>query len=237
MSNSQKQINIAIDGYSSCGKSTIAKLLANKIGYIYIDSGAMYRAITYFALERGIIKDKSIFTQQLIKALPTLHVKFIKNDKGIAETYLNGINIEKPIRTLEVSSCVSQVSAIKQVRSKLVSLQQLMSKDKGVVMDGRDIGTAVFPDAEIKFFMNSEMDLRVERRYQELIAKGDRVSMDAVKENLRKRDHIDTTRDESPLRKADDAIEIDNSNITIDDLVDNMYQMVCSKVADVCLVT
>jgi len=231
---SNTSINIAIDGYSSCGKSTVAKLLAKRIGYIYIDSGAMYRAITYFALERGIIKDKSLFIPSLIKALPLLHVKFIKNKKGQVETYLNGKNIEKSIRTLEVSNCVSQISAIKEVRDKLVSLQQMMGQDKGVVMDGRDIGTAVFPDAEIKFFMISDSELRIERRYQELKAKGDQVSMRDVEANLRKRDHIDTTRKESPLVKADDAIEIDNSGISIEDLVENMYQMVCTKVEEVC---
>ncbi len=232
---SQKQINIAIDGYSSCGKSTVAKLLAKRVGYIYIDSGAMYRAITYFALQRGIIKDKSIYKPSLLKALPSLHIRFKNNEKGQVQTYLNGENIEKEIRTMHVSAHVSQVSAIKEVREKLVALQQDMGKEKGVVMDGRDIGTTVFPDAEIKFFLVSDLDLRVERRRAELQAKGIQVTSKEVEDNLRKRDYIDSNREESPLTKAKDAIEIDNSEVSLEVLVEQLHQMICDKVNELCV--
>ena len=232
MTTSKQKINIAIDGYSACGKSSVAKLLAKKLNYIYIDSGAMYRAVTLYALERGIIKDNSIYKPSLLRNLPELDISFEKGDKEFAETYLNGENVEKSIRTLEVSRYVSQVSSLVEVREKLVALQRKMGKKKGVVMDGRDIGSTVFPDAELKFFMVSDMDLRVNRRYEELVARGDKITLKEVEENLRKRDYADTTRQESPLIKPNDAIEINNSEIDLDELVDQLYQIVVDKIEE-----
>lgn len=232
MTTSKQKINIAIDGYSACGKSSVAKLLAKKLNYIYIDSGAMYRAVTLYALERGIIKDNSIYKPSLLRNLPELDISFEKGDKEFAETYLNGENVEKSIRTLEVSKYVSQISSLVEVREKLVALQRKMGKKKGVVMDGRDIGSTVFPDAELKFFMISDMDLRVNRRYEELIARGDKITLKEVEENLRKRDYADTTRKESPLIKPKDAIEIDNSELELDELVDQLYQIVVDKIEE-----
>ena len=212
------KIIIAIDGYSSTGKSTVAKQLAKHLGYVYIDSGAMYRAITYFAMTKGYIDDKGFNIDELISKLDDIEINFVFNkDLGFAEVYLNGVNVEKEIRTLEVSNFVSKVSAVPQVRQQMVKQQHQMGEKKGIVMDGRDIGTVVFPNAELKLFMTASAETRALRRYNELKAKGDEVSFEAVLKNVQERDHLDSTREDSPLYKAADAIEIDNSNMSLEE--------------------
>ena len=209
---------IAIDGFSSCGKSTFAKAIAQKLGYAYIDTGAMYRAVTLFALQNGMITNGTIDIPALIGRLNDIRITFRRNSEtGENETFLNGECVERNIRTIAVSEAVSEISAIKEVRQKLVSLQQAMGKDKAIVMDGRDIGTNVFPDADIKIFMTASPEIRTQRRYDELIKKGMPASWDEISQNLAKRDHIDQTREESPLRQASDAIVLDNSNMTPDE--------------------
>lgn len=211
-----KKIIIAIDGFSSCGKSTMAKDLARKIGYVYIDSGAMYRAATLFALQRGFIQNGQLDADALRTHLGEIHIEFhINPQTGLPETYLNGENVEKAIRTMEVSGHVSPVSALAFVRKAMVEQQQAMGRKKGIVMDGRDIGTTVFPDAELKIFVTASPEVRAQRRVDELMAKGDQVSFEEVLENVKTRDYIDQTREESPLRKADDALLLDNSHLTI----------------------
>jgi CMP/dCMP kinase len=210
-----KKITIAIDGFSSTGKSTLAKQLAKKLGYIYVDTGAMYRAVSLFAMQNDYISTTKFDKKSLIENLPFINLEFIYNSElGFAEMYLNTTNVEKEIRTLEVSSFVSKIAEISEVRTKLVEQQQEMGKNKGIVMDGRDIGTVVFPDAELKIFMTASSETRAQRRYDELQAKGDQVSYDDVLKNVQERDYIDTHRDDSPLVMADDAIEIDNSYLS-----------------------
>jgi len=210
-----KKITIAIDGFSSTGKSTLAKELANYLGYVYVDTGAMYRAVALFAMQNGYISPNFFDSDALIKRLPEIKLVFKFNaDLGFAEMYLNGINVEKEIRTIEVSNYVSKVAEISEVRSKLVEQQQEMGRNKGIVMDGRDIGTVVFPDAELKIFMTASPRTRAERRFKELMKKGDDVTFEEVLKNVEERDYIDTHRDDSPLVKADDAIEFDNSTIS-----------------------
>jgi cytidylate kinase len=215
----RKKINIAIDGYSSCGKSTIAKAVAKALYYFYVDTGAMYRAITLFALQNNCIKkDQTIDEPMLIRLLDHVVVSFKYNtDSGEQEIYLNGVNVEKEIRSIQVSNHVSLVSAVKEVRIKLVRLQKRLAESKGVVMDGRDIGTVVMPDAELKIFMMADADVRSRRRYDELIAAGLDVSFEEIKSNITNRDLIDTTREIDPLRQAEDAVVVDNSNLTIDE--------------------
>ncbi|PWH81927.1 (d)CMP kinase [Algibacter marinivivus] len=220
------KITIAIDGFSSTGKSTVAKQLAKALGYVYVDSGAMYRAVTFYAMENGLINDDDFNSEALIYQLQDINISFKFNaNLGFAEVYLNEVNIEKQIRTLEVSSFVSQVAAISEVRQKLVEQQQKMGKNKGVVMDGRDIGTIVFPDAELKLFMTASAETRAERRYQELIERGDKVEYNAVLNNVQERDYIDSNRKDSPLVKAKDAIEIDNSNLTLEEQFNKILQL------------
>ena len=210
-----RHITIAIDGYSSTGKSTLAKLLAKKLGYVYVDSGAMYRAVTYYAMGNGLIDDSSFKVKELIQQLPKINIGFKYNkDLGFAEVYLNSVNVEKEIRTLEVSSYVSQVSTVPEVRQELVKQQQEMGKSKAVVMDGRDIGTIVFPNAELKIFLTASPEIRAKRRFYELMDKGQDVSYEEVLGNVQERDYIDSNRQTSPLCKASDAIEIDNSNLS-----------------------
>ena len=209
------KITIAIDGYSSTGKSTVAKQLAKTLGYVYVDSGAMYRAVTLYAMQNKLISDDFFNKEQLIAQLKDIDISFKFNEQlGIAEAYLNGQNVEKEIRSLEVSQCVSQVSAIAQVRQQLVKQQQLFGKNKGVVMDGRDIGSVVFPEAELKIFMTASADIRAKRRYQELSEKGENISFEDVLENVKSRDYLDSTRKDSPLIKVKDSIVIDNSHLT-----------------------
>lgn len=212
------KIIIAIDGFSSTGKSTVAKQLAKELNYIYVDTGAMYRAVTYFALENKFIGEDFFNEAALIDRLGDISITFKFNlAAGFAEVYLNGKNIEAEIRTLRVSKYVSPVATLSEVRRKLVEQQQLMGKDKGIVMDGRDIGTVVFPNAELKIFMTASAETRAKRRYKELIDRGHKLSYEDVLENVTTRDHIDSTREDSPLVKAADAIEIDNSDLTIEE--------------------
>ncbi len=209
-----KKITIAIDGFSSTGKSTIAKQLAKTLGYVYVDTGAMYRAIAFFAMQNNIISKEFFDKERLIANLPLIHLEFHFNPNlGFAEMYLNGTNIEKEIRTIEVSNFVSKVAEISQVRAKLVELQKEMGKNKAIVMDGRDIGTVVFPDAELKIFMTASSQTRAQRRFDELQKKGDNVSFEEVLKNVEARDYIDTHRADSPLVKAANAIKIDNSHL------------------------
>ncbi|MDE6802531.1 MAG: (d)CMP kinase [Muribaculaceae bacterium] len=212
-----KKITIAIDGYSSSGKSSMAKALARSIGYRYIDSGAMYRAVTLYAMRNGMVAaDGEVAVDRLVSELPNIHVDF-KIEDGNQITLLNGENVETEIRQLPVSNNVSQVSAIPAVRQYLVRLQQAFGRDKGIVMDGRDIGTTVFPDAELKIFVNASAQTRAQRRVKELCDKGQIVSYEEILANVVKRDHIDETREESPLRRADDAVDLDNSTMTIEE--------------------
>lgn len=218
-----QNITIAIDGYSSTGKSTIAKQLAKHLGYIYVDTGAMYRAVTLFTMRNGFIDNEHFDIVALVSKLDKVEISFTFNPElGFAEVYLNGENIEKEIRTLEVSSFVSKVAAIPEVRYQLVKQQQQMGKDKGVVMDGRDIGTVVFPYAELKLFMTASAEKRARRRYDELIDRGDKVTYEDVLRNVQERDYIDTHREDSPLVKAEDAIEIDNSDLTLESQFDKV---------------
>lgn len=211
-----KKITIAIDGFSSCGKSTMAKDLAREIGYIYIDSGAMYRAVTLYCIENGLVDDKEINTDKLREAMKDIRISFQLNaETGRPDTYLNGVNVESKIRTMEVSSLVSPVATLDFVREAMVARQQAMGKEKGIVMDGRDIGTTVFPDAELKIFVTASAEVRAQRRYDELKAKGQEASYEEILANVKERDFIDQNRKVSPLRKADDAILLDNSNLTI----------------------
>lgn len=212
-----KKITIAIDGYSSCGKSTMAKDLAREVGYIYVDTGAMYRAVTLFAMRNGMFDAEGNIDEARLKALlPEVSISFRKNDNTtLPETCLNGESVERDIRTLEVSEHVSPIAALPFVREKLVEQQQAMGKEKGIVMDGRDIGTVVFPDAELKIFVTASAEIRAQRRFKELEAKGMAADYDAILKNVEQRDYIDTHRETSPLRKADDALVLDNSHLSI----------------------
>ncbi|GHV17932.1 cytidylate kinase [Bacteroidia bacterium] len=214
-----KKIVIAIDGFSSNGKSTMAKSLAKEIGYIYIDSGAMYRAITLYCIKQGLFDGNKLDEKGLQEQIKDIKVEFqLNKESGTPDTYLNGENVEAQIRSMEVSSKVSVVSAIPFVRRAMVALQQDMGKKKGIVMDGRDIGTVVFPNAELKIFVTAGAEIRAQRRFDELRSKGDnKTTFEEVLENLKSRDHMDQTRAESPLLKADDAILLDNSYMTIDE--------------------
>ena len=206
----KKMINVAIDGTSSSGKSTMAKALAKSVGYTYIDTGAMYRSVALFCLRHGLITDGKVDVERLLPMLPDINISF-KIEEGKQITYLNGENVENEIRGLEVSNNVSLVAAIAEVRHAMVRLQQEMGKNKGVVMDGRDIGTVVLPDAEIKLYVTTSPEIRAKRRFDEMRAKGDTsVTLDDIIANVKMRDHLDTTRKESPLRKADDAVEVDS---------------------------
>lgn len=222
-----QKLIIAIDGYSSSGKSTLAKLLAKKLGFIHIDSGAMYRAITLFAMHHKFIDGRNVLINNLLDALPDIDIRFKKNDDTHEnETWLNGENVEKEIREMEVSSKVSLIAKIPEVRIFAVDLQRKMGEEKGIVMDGRDIGTVVFPHADLKIFLNASVEERAERRYQELQKKGNKVSFEEVLENLKERDEIDTTREVSPLRQAEDAILIDNGNLSVEQTIEKVMEIV-----------
>jgi len=222
-----KKITIAIDGFSSTGKSTLAKQLANHVGYAYVDTGAMYRAVTLYAMENGFIAEDFFNKEGLLNSLEDITLQFLYNpDLGFAEMFLNEENVEGKIRKIEVSNLVSRVAEVSAVRSMLVKQQQHMGENKGVVMDGRDIGTVVFPNAELKLFMTASPEVRARRRFDELTAKGDNVSYAEVLKNVQDRDHIDTHRKDSPLVKADDAIEIDNSYLTIYEQFDKVLALV-----------
>ena len=214
----KKKIVIAIDGFSSCGKSTFAKAIAAKLGYIFIDTGAMYRAVTLYALEQGAIVEGEVDGERVEQLLGEVEISFrFNSERGASDIYVNGVYAEDRIRGIEVSNCVSKVSSIGAVREKLVAMQQQMGSERGVVMDGRDIGTVVFPDAELKIFMTADPKVRAERRYKELTAKGDEVTMEEILENVISRDQADMTRAISPLRRAEDALELDNSYMSVEE--------------------
>lgn len=231
--NSGKKIIIAIDGFSSTGKSTVAKQLASKLGYVYVDTGAMYRMVALFSFENRCIDTVSFNPKKLTSLLDQIELSFVFNESlGFAEAYLNGLNVESRIRTLEISNFVSRVASVSEVRTKLVDIQQEMGVNKGLVMDGRDIGTVVFPDAELKLFMNASASTRAKRRFDELIEKGDDVTYEEILENVTSRDAQDTSRKDSPLVKAKDAIEIDNSNLTREEQFDKIYKLALLAVGD-----
>ncbi|WP_010135802.1 (d)CMP kinase [Ochrovirga pacifica] len=229
---SKKKIIIAIDGFSSTGKSTVAKELAKYLGYIYVDTGAMYRAVTLYALQHQIAKDQKVNSKELKEQLGQVHIQFrYNNSLGYSEVYLNGSMVEHKIRGMEVSSYVSKVAAISEVRKKMVALQQNMGKEKGVVMDGRDIGTVVFPEAELKLFMTASAETRAKRRYDEMLAKGvTDLTYQEVYDNVVQRDEIDTQRKDSPLVKASDAIEIDNSQMSREEQFEYILSLVQKKI-------
>jgi cytidylate kinase len=211
-----KKITIAIDGHSSCGKSTMAKDLAREVGYVYVDTGAMYRSVTLYALRNGLFTNEGIKEDELRQQMPNIQISFKFNpETGRPDTYLNGELVEQDIRTMEVSSHVSPIATLGFVREAMVAQQQQMGKDKGVVMDGRDIGTVVFPDAELKIFVTASAEVRAQRRYDELKAKGMEADYDDILKNVQERDYIDSHREVSPLRQAPDAILLDNSQMTI----------------------
>ncbi|MCB0455387.1 MAG: (d)CMP kinase [Aequorivita sp.] len=226
------KITIAIDGYSSTGKSTVAKQLADYLGYVYVDSGAMYRAVTLYAMQNDIISKNNFNIEKLKESLPSINLRFEKkSDWKKAHVFLNGKDVENEIRNLEVSEFVSPIATIHEVRVKLVAQQQQMGLEKGVVMDGRDIGTVVFPKAELKIFMNASANERAQRRYQELLDRGEVVEFKNVLKNIEERDHIDTTREDSPLIKAADAIEIDNSEMNLEDQFHVVLQLAKDRIA------
>ncbi len=221
-----KKIIIAVDGYSSTGKSTTAKAVAKALGYVYIDTGAMYRGVTYLALEKGLVSTQGVEIKPLMKALRHSKFNFVYNPAlGFSELYLDGKNIEDNIRSIDVANWVSEIAKQPEVRTFLVNLQRKMGEEKGVVMDGRDIGTVVFPEAELKIFMTASEEVRAQRRFKELQTKGEKISFEEVLANIKHRDHVDTTRKESPLRKADDAITIDNTHLTIEEQVDKILSI------------
>ena len=224
-----KKITIAIDGFSSTGKSTLAKQLAKELGYIYVDTGAMYRAVALYAMQHDYISETHFDKESLVAKLPKVTLQLLFNPElGFAEMYLNEVNVETEIRTLAVSNFVSKVAEVSEVRSKLVEQQQHMGENKGIVMDGRDIGTVVFKDAELKLFMTASSETRAKRRYQELIEKGQEVTYEDVLKNVEERDYIDTHREDSPLVKASDAIEIDNSQLSISEQFQKVLELVKS---------
>ena len=225
-----KKITIAVDGFSSCGKSTLAKQLAAKLGYVYIDSGAMYRAVTLYALRNNMIVDEELDTKKLIASLDDVKIHFELNANGEPQTFLNGTNVEREIRKIYVSQWVSPVAAVPEVRHVMVAQQQKMGEAKGVVMDGRDIGTTVFPNAELKIFVTADVDVRAQRRYDEMLSKGEPADMAEVKQNLQERDRIDQSRAESPLRKADDAVVLDNSHITREEQLQIAYDWAMERI-------
>jgi cytidylate kinase len=226
------KITIAIDGFSSTGKSTIARQLGEWLGYLYVDTGAMYRAITLFAMRNDFISENHFEPEKLIATLPEIRISFKKTKTlGPAEVYLNDENVEKQIRTLMVSEFVSPIATISEVRKKLVEQQQLMGQGKGVVMDGRDIGTVVFPDADLKIFLDASAEKRANRRFKELQERGDDPSFEEVLNNVQERDHIDSTREDSPLKMAVDAIRIDNSEMNIEDQFHIILQLAKDRIA------
>ncbi|MCB0476226.1 MAG: (d)CMP kinase [Flavobacteriaceae bacterium] len=229
----EKKIIIAVDGYSSTGKSTVAKELAKKLGYLYVDTGAMYRAVTLYAMQNNWVGEQYFDSASLIANLSAIDLQFRFNEKlRFSEMYLNGRNVEKKIRTIEVSKLVSQVSAIPEVRSKLVELQHKMGQDKGLVMDGRDIGTVVFPKAELKIFMTASPKKRAVRRYKELIEKGHEVEFEEILHNVEQRDFLDSTRKTSPLVKAPDAVEIDNSDMGVEEQFERIYHLALQRIEE-----
>ncbi len=231
MNSSVNSIIIAIDGYSSCGKSSFAKAIASRFGYIFIDTGAMYRSVAHYAMKSGAIDGDRIDCEKIVELLPNISITFKFNPlRGASDVYVNGERVEDQIRTIEVSRYVSEVSSIAQVREKLVAMQQHMANEGDVVMDGRDIGTVVFPDAQIKIFMTADAHIRAERRFKELTAKGESVSLEEIETNIKERDLADETRDISPLRRAEDAIVLDNSHMSIEEQMEWFLDLYSKKV-------
>lgn len=229
-----KKIIIAIDGYSSTGKSTIAKMLAERLGYIYVDTGAMYRAISLFAKRNGWIDEDHFDKEMLIRGLENAHLDFVFNEQaGFAEMYLNGENVEQDIRSMDISNLVSRVAAVPEVRQKLVAYQKEMGRKKGLVMDGRDIGTVVFPDAELKLFLTASPEIRARRRYKEMHEKNEKTTFEEVYENVVMRDRLDTSRKDSPLVMAADAIKVDNSELKKDEQFELILDIVKKKLKEV----
>jgi len=229
-----KKITIAIDGFSSTGKSTVAKRLAKELGYVYVDTGAMYRAVTLYMMRKVFVSEGNFDKEAIVRHLPFISLRFeFDEDLGYGHMFLNDENVEKEIRYMEVSQQVSKVSAISEVRKMLVEQQQEMGKNKGVVMDGRDIGTVVFPDAELKLFMTASTEKRAQRRYDELKGRGDDVKFDEVLQNVKDRDYMDSTREDSPLIMAEDAIEFDNSSMGLDDQFEEVLKIARNKIAEV----
>jgi cytidylate kinase len=226
-----RTITIAIDGFSSTGKSTVAKQLADYLDYLFVDTGAMYRAVTLFALRKGFLTPNKIDVSSLIESLSDINLKFVKNSEGKREIFLNNKNVAEEIRTLEVSEYVSPVAAISEVRKKLVEQQRKMGEGQGIVMDGRDIGTVVFPNADLKIFMTASSKIRAQRRYDELVKRGDSISFEEVLANVTERDHIDSTREDSPLRQAEDAVVIDNSETNLEDQFHMLLQLAKDRIA------
>ncbi|MBE7640202.1 (d)CMP kinase [Salegentibacter sp. BLCTC] len=228
-----KKITIAIDGYSSTGKSTVAKQLAAELGYVYVDTGAMYRAVTLYLMRKLLVTDTHFDKEAILRHLPFINISFVFNKEvGYGEVHLNKENVEKEIRLMEVSQQVSKVAAVPEVRKMLVEIQQEIGKNKAVVMDGRDIGTVVFPDADLKLFMTASTEKRAERRYNELRDRGEDIKFEDVLANVKERDYLDTTRDDSPLIKAEDAIEIDNSNLNLEEQFEKVAKLARKKIEE-----
>ncbi|WP_289024581.1 (d)CMP kinase [uncultured Salegentibacter sp.] len=228
-----KKITIAIDGYSSTGKSTVAKQLAAELGYVYVDTGAMYRAVTLYLMRKLLVSDTHFNKEAILRHLPFINISFVFNKEvGYGEVHLNKENVEKEIRLMEVSQQVSKVAAVPEVRKMLVEIQQEIGKNKAVVMDGRDIGTVVFPDADLKLFMTASTEKRAERRYNELRDRGEDIKFEDVLANVKERDYLDTTRDDSPLIKAEDAIEIDNSNLNLEEQFEKVVKLARNKIEE-----
>jgi len=227
------KITIAIDGYSSTGKSTVAKQLAAKLGYVYVDTGAMYRAVTLYLMRKMLVTETNFDEEAILRQLPFINISFVFNkDLGYGEVHLNGENVEKEIRLLEVSQQVSKVAAVSEVRKMLVKIQKEIGENKAVVMDGRDIGTVVFPDADLKLFMTASTEKRAERRYDELKERGDAISYEEVLQNVKERDYLDTTRKDSPLLKAEDAIAIDNSEMTLENQFEKVLKLAQDRIEE-----
>ncbi len=229
-----KKITIAIDGFSSTGKSTVARKLARELGYVYVDTGAMYRAVTLYMMRKVFVADGNFDREAIVRHLPFISLKFVFNDElGYGEIYMNDENVEKEIRYMDVSKHVSQVAAIPEVRKMLVQQQQEMGKDKGIVMDGRDIGTVVFPKAELKIFMTASTRQRAQRRFDELVERGDEIEYDEVLKNVKDRDFLDSTREDSPLRKAEDAVEFDNSSMNLEEQFEEVLKLAKDKIEEI----
>ena len=232
MNQSSRKIVIAIDGFSSCGKSTFAKAIAARLGYIFIDTGAMYRAVTLYSLEHGAVVDGEVQQDKVVELLPQIEISFRFNaERGASDIYVNGVEVEQKIRSIEVSNLVSKISSIAQVREKLVAMQQRMGQERGVVMDGRDIGTVILPNAQVKVYLTASVEVRAERRYKELVEKGLEADLEKIKKDIEERDYRDMNRDIAPLRQAEDATLVDSSYLTIEESAAVIMNLIDKKMA------